>query len=140
MERTCDGCTKCCEGWLIATIKGQPMYPGKPCQFVQIGKGCATYSTRPKNPCRTYKCAWLQNETIPEWIAPKTSGVIIAYQKIQDIVYVELTSTGQPVTDEVLTWFFLWGLQTVGNIKWWNNHGQYHYYGTQEFADAMSSI
>lgn len=137
MNRTCDGCTKCCEGWLVAEIRGEVMYPGRPCQYVQKNKGCAIYEDRPKQPCQTFNCAWKKDPSIPEWMAPKDSGVIIEHQTIKGIKYVELFTTGQPVDENTLTWFFLWGLGTVGNIKWWNSQGQYHFYGTPEFAKAM---
>lgn len=139
MERTCDGCTKCCEGWLNTTVKGQPIFPGKPCHYVSPGKGCSVYKTRPKEPCRTFKCSWLQDPTIPEWMAPKDSGVIILHNTIDGNRFVELVTTGESVPEHVLSWFILWGLSTTGNIRWMNKHGVSYWHGTPEFANAMNA-
>ena len=32
-KRSCDGCTKCCEGFLPAVIYNKYMYQGRPCHF-----------------------------------------------------------------------------------------------------------
>ena len=45
--RSCDGCTKCCEGYLAGEIQGKQMGFGKPCFLVEIGKGCNDYENRP---------------------------------------------------------------------------------------------
>ena len=37
VKKECGTCTKCCEGWLGANIKGHEMYPGKPCFVAYSG-------------------------------------------------------------------------------------------------------
>ena len=64
MKRECGTCTKCCEGWLTGEALGHNFYPGKPCHFLAVNKGCTVYAKRPKDPCSSYKCAWLANEDI----------------------------------------------------------------------------
>ena len=54
-ERECGTCTKCCEGWNVFNIQGKSIKPGKPCSFVEEGKGCTIYkgnyiSTSDKKP------------------------------------------------------------------------------------------
>jgi len=41
-ERTCGGCTACCDGWLTGNILGHELAPGKPCHFRGDG-GCTIY-------------------------------------------------------------------------------------------------
>ena len=57
--RECGECTACCEGWL--PDESLDMYAGKACAHCR-SEGCAIYETRPEEPCRTFKCAWLQDE------------------------------------------------------------------------------
>ena len=79
-NRSCNSCTKCCDGWLAGNIYGHDMYTGKPCHFVK-SDGCSIYNERPQNPCRIFKCEWLINLDIPEWLHPKKSEVIILKKK-----------------------------------------------------------
>lgn len=53
------------------------MSAGKPCQHCKKS-GCAIYEKRPENPCRTFRCAWLDNPAeFPEDMRPDVSGVIV---------------------------------------------------------------
>ena len=63
-KRSCGSCTKCCEGWLSGEALGHKFYPGKPCHFIAIGKGCSVYAKRPQEPCVSYKCGWISNEAV----------------------------------------------------------------------------
>lgn len=137
MERTCEGCTKCCEGWLTATIKGRPMFPGQPCHFVKKGTGCTTYASRPKEPCRTYQCLWLNNKDIPYYLRPADSNVILTSRTLDNIGYIELVPTGNKVEETVLSWYFTWAASNKRNITWTTSHGQLHYFGSDEFCSAM---
>ena len=76
--RSCDGCTKCCEGYLTGEIQGKQMGLGQPCFLVQIGKGCNDYENRPEFPCKAFQCEWLINESIPENLKPSFSNLIIS--------------------------------------------------------------
>ena len=73
--RECGECTACCEGWL--PDESLDMYAGKACAHCR-SEGCAIYETRPEEPCRTFKCAWLQDEVaFPEEMRPDQCGAIV---------------------------------------------------------------
>ena len=62
MLRNCGDCTACCEGWLSA--EALDMHAGRACKH-RCSSGCGIYEDRPENPCRVFRCGWL-NETLPE--------------------------------------------------------------------------
>jgi hypothetical protein len=75
--KQCFPCTACCEGWLSAEINGVKLRPGTPC--VNCTKqGCGIYEKRPKDPCVSFKCAWLQEKhQLPESMKPSECGAIV---------------------------------------------------------------
>lgn len=75
-DRNCGDCTACCDGWLTADINGQKLSPGSPCPNVS-SQGCEIYETRPHSPCRTFKCHWLLDSSLPSWLRPSKSKVIL---------------------------------------------------------------
>lgn len=103
MDRNCDGCTKCCEGHLIANIYGYKMYPGKPCHFV-TKNGCSIYSNRPVDPCKGFKCAWKRNSKIPFELKPDSIGLILLDQYLDDIHYISIVSAGSSPSIEIIEW------------------------------------
>ena len=135
--RSCKSCTKCCEGWLKATIDNVRMFPGKPCQYVDIGKGCSNYKNRPKNPCAQFVCSWLVDPTVPSWMEPHKINVVIVEKQLNGITYASATPTGGDVGDDVLSWLLDWGLAKYGNIQWFNRYFQPYYAGSSEFVAAM---
>ena len=136
-SRSCDGCTKCCEGWLSAEIHGEMMYPGKPCQFVEIGKGCTAYETRPENPCKQFMCMWRATDQIPEHFSPKETGIVVAEQRIGNIPYLAAIFAGSEIQPEMLSWFVSYGVGKQLNLEWTVNGRPYHL-GHVEFIQAMS--
>jgi len=115
------------------------MYPGRPCQFVNIGGGCTIYKDRPKEPCKTYQCLWLVDESIPEYLKPTNSNVILTSVQVDGIEYVELLPTGKEVHEDILTWFILWGLERGLNLLWQNVHRYSSYLGTPQYIEAISN-
>ncbi len=75
-DRECGDCTACCDGWLKADVDGQNLVPGNPCKHVGP-KGCGIYDSRPVHPCRVFKCHWLTDPDLPNWLTPKNSKVIL---------------------------------------------------------------
>lgn len=136
-NRTCDGCTKCCEGWLAAEIHGEMMYPGKPCQFVEIGKGCTAYETRPENPCKQFMCMWRASGDIPEKFSPLETGVIVTQQNIDGIPYLAAVFAGEEINTEMLSWFVSYGVGRQLNIEWSVDNTPYHL-GHVNFIQAMA--
>jgi hypothetical protein len=138
MKRECGSCTKCCEGYLSGEALGYSFYPGKPCHFIAIGKGCTIYAKRPKEPCVTYKCGWLTEESIPEWLKPDFSNVIIDYREKNGHKYLNLIEAGGVVSSKVLSWFISYGLNNKLNIVW-QVEGGYNWIGTEEFIKCMKT-
>jgi len=71
--RTCGACTLCCKTMLIEALD-KPI--GQWCVHCDIGKGCKTYETRPQA-CRTFRCGWLQDPSMPDSLRPDRSKVIL---------------------------------------------------------------
>jgi hypothetical protein len=134
--RTCGTCTKCCEGYITATIRGQEVSPGKPCFLLQIGKGCVDYDNRPDDPCKMFECEWLANMQVPDWLYPDKSGVIIHNQKIERIPYLRMTPTTNLPSRSALVWFLAHGIKNNINICWVDAEGE-HWSGDTIFEEAM---
>ena len=136
MTRTCDTCTKCCDGTLSGEINGHKMYLGKPCHFLQIGIGCNIYKDRPQDPCKRYKCAWLSDENIPDFMKPEISNCILDYKDIDGIPYLRLSESSTPYTAEVLTWSINYALNNNLNIMWILNK-KINYIGDKDFCNSV---
>jgi len=135
-KRSCGSCTKCCEGYLSGEALGHTFYNGKPCHFIAIGTGCTVYAKRPKDPCVSYKCAWLTNAEIPEWMKPSDIDAIIDMREIQGHTYLNLKEAGSPMQARVLNWFFQHILATGHNALWQVNNGL-NWAGSPEFNSVM---
>lgn len=136
--RSCNGCTKCCEGWLSANIKGHDMYPGKPCYFVEIGIGCKEYEDRPKDPCISYNCMWVSNIDVPEEFSPINTGVIIDIQNRENnISFVCLTPAPNNPSIEMLSWAVVYAVSNQLNIAWWLDNKVY-WFGDNIFSNYMN--
>lgn len=131
-DRNCQGCTACCEGWLWGSAHGHNFYAGRPCHFM-CESGCSIYENRPEDPCKTFKCAWLQYKEIPEWLKPNLSKVIIVERSWEGHSnYLEVFETGEKIDSTVLSWFFEYHLNTGNNISIQISGGWSHY-GSEEF-------
>jgi len=97
--RHCGQCTKCCEGWLSATVYAHQMYPGVPCAY--LTNTCTIYKNRPENPCKAFVCEWLADESIPAYMQPNLSGAII----IKHDDHVEMVECDPPMRVQALEWF-----------------------------------
>ena len=97
--KQCGSCTKCCEGWLAGNAYAHQFYPGVPCAY--LGNGCTIYKNRPENPCKTFVCEWLVDESIPAYMQPNVSGAII----IKHDYYVEMIECDPPLRTQALEWF-----------------------------------
>jgi Fe-S-cluster containining protein len=125
--RTCDGCTKCCEGYLPATIKGHSIYPGKPCHFVVLGTGCSIYEDRPERPCKTYECFWKSEVSVPENLKPSITNTIITWGNVTGFRELLLVQAGG-YNREVVDWFAEYVQENNINATW--------YIGEQEFFNG----
>ena len=119
--RTCDGCTKCCDGWLWGEAHGHKFYKGRPCHFIGP-KGCTIYDSRPESPCRTFRCEWLINEDIPAWMKPdKINAIIVRRTRDDNREYFEINEAGATLDVRVLSWFTSKIFEkdsTIKSIRW----------------------
>ena len=144
--RSCENCSKCCEGHLRADIKlkdGRESWMGmrddkslSPCSFVQSGQGCQVYSLRPTNPCAIFKCDWLTNEAMPESFKPNRSNAIFTTRTIRDIEYTMLIEAGRKLDSEVLSWAISHHLANGSNFAW-RVLDNIFWIGSEEFNKMM---
>jgi hypothetical protein len=139
MKRECGSCTKCCEGYLAGEALGHSFFLGKPCHFVAIGTGCTVYDKRPQDPCVTYKCGWLTNLDIPEWLKPEAVNVIIDQREMKGHTYFNLREAGATVSSRVLNWFIQYILKNQLNAVWQVEGGNY-WMGNAEFVKLQDSL
>lgn len=137
-QRSCDGCTACCEGWLTANIKGHEMYPGKPCPFVKQGVGCSIYKDRPKNPCKGFECMWKATDStiMPDRFKPSEIGAIVTIDEIDGIPYHRVTECGVKLDSDFLSWFVLFAMENRLNA-FWTVDGVPNWFGAPDFSMAM---
>ena len=135
IKKSCGSCTKCCEGWLAADIKGHNMYPGKPCFFVEIDKGCTIYKDRPKDPCVEFSCGWKEIEDMPDEFKPEKSGVIVV-SKNRLNGYIVLTKAPNNPTPQLLSWAIIYAKSKNKNILWYVDNKSW-WLGDEEFCKQM---
>lgn len=137
ISKNCNSCTKCCEGWLPANIRGHQMYKGKPCVFIQKDIGCIDYDNRPINPCQRFECEWIINDMYPEWMKPSNSGYIILSKTINNSIrYHTLVEASDEPDYKAMSWFIFNGMKNKLNIAW-EIDNSYWWAGSDEFYDAM---
>lgn len=137
VQRKCDGCTECCQGWLHGEAYGKKFFPGQPCHFVKCD-GCTIYARRPQEPCVTFKCGWLTDtDAFPEWFKPNLSKVVINKTKTKSgIEYFEVYECGQKIDSSILNYLFSYVFKNQLNLsvqidRMWNN------IGSQEFLQEI---
>lgn len=105
---------------MTADIRGHRMDLNNPCFFLKgIGQGCADYDNRPTDPCKIFRCGWLQDDddTIPEWMQPNISNVIILMRWVDDKKVLKLRQCGEPVNGKTIAWFFDWAQDRADLIE-----------------------
>jgi len=145
--RSCEGCTKCCEGHLRADIKlsdGRTTWIGmkddmtlNPCTFLQQGVGCGAYAERPVSPCQLFKCDWLTDESMPESFKPSRSNSIFTTRTIKGIQYTMLIEAGRKLDSEVLSWAISKHLEEGTNFAWRVLENIF-WIGNEEFNNMMA--
>ena len=138
--RSCDGCTKCCEGNLSSEINGRKVDKNNPCYLVDIGRGCNDYENRPDLPCKVFQCEWLVNELIPEDLKPSKSNTIILKRYTDKNTYLELIEAGEKLNSEVLTWGIQYSLSDDedANILW-NIENKKYWLGNDSFCNFIEN-
>jgi len=113
--RHCGECTACCEGWLSSEVVG--MKPGVPCQH-RTDSGCAIYENRPDNPCKQFRCAWLDTDELDESMRPDKSGAIARYRRWKSWETLAVIPTGQKVPDDTLMRLLEYANATGSPLVW----------------------
>jgi len=131
-NKTCGTCTKCCEGWLTFTVDSTRIYPGNPCIFLKQNNGCTRYDTRPNYPCKTFNCVWLDIKNIPDKWKPENCGVIMKFNAIHDIKYVEFIQAPSLPSKEMIDWAKNYFKKNKINFLYVNENGV-HPYGEKIF-------
>jgi hypothetical protein len=134
--RHCGTCTVCCGGWLVGTIFGHEMKPGQPCHF--RGEGCcAIYERRPVNPCRTFMCGWLQEESpFPDEFKPDRLGVLIVPIRWRGNAAYILRFAGRDPDEGLLQWMHEFSMRT-GRPFYYEQRGERFGFGPREFQLEM---
>lgn len=128
--RDCDGCTKCCEGYLPAIVNGLQIYPNG-CKFVEANVGCTIYDSRPERPCKTYKCFWVNNDFVPENLKPSITNMIISRSTVLGFNELVLIPAGG-YSEELVDWFA--DYTTKNNINaTWQKDGKQFFSGSEEY-------
>ena len=135
MSRSCDGCAKCCEGWLSGEAYGHAFFRGRPCFF--LNKTCSIYDKRPESPCRTYKCGWIEDETFPHWMKPDQINAIINKRFHKGIEFYSIIEAGSILDSKTLSWLIQWALNNSKNIQY-HIDGGVNNLGSQEFMKAIN--
>jgi len=145
MAKSCKDCTKCCEGWLQADIRGHEMGPTNhpykpiPCIFVEQDVGCKEYKKRPKNPCKSFECQWIIQDEFPEELKPSLVNAlpISSYTKNRKILYLTLIEAGEKMDPDALSWYITWAMSKQVNFAWKVN-GKLRWMGHQDFQEDMT--
>ena len=135
-QRNCDGCTKCCEGYFSDIVYGIPFHEGKPCHFVDIGKGCTIYEDRPKSPCQDFRCGWIADENIPLWMKPNLVDAVVAYSNLNGFDYCVLKEAGATLDSRVLSWMIVYCSINKFNLAWQVSNG-WNAIGSSGFVEAF---
>ena len=87
----------------IGNIRGHEIPLGKPCFFLKIGGNCGDYDNRPQQ-CKAYKCLWLEDESVPDYMKPENSNAILDIGEIDGIKYLRLSKSGAGYDSKVLNY------------------------------------
>ena len=139
MSRSCEGCTKCCEGWLQGDVRGHSMYPGKPCFFVSIGVGCKDYDNRPDFPCKDFKCEWIVNDDLPNSLMPKDSNIIVVFDDVNGIRYARAVRAGDKVDKDSVEWYIRYYKDREINF-WFELDNVNYVIGTNDFINETQRM
>jgi hypothetical protein len=100
--RSCGTCDMCCTGTLgLPIIQGHIPERKKPCHFLNIETKCTIYADRPFV-CKNYKCLWLADEAIPDFMKPENFGGVFDIGSFEGYQYLQLNKNYGPYPEEVL--------------------------------------
>ncbi|MDG6779113.1 hypothetical protein QCB44_10385 [Thiomicrorhabdus sp. zzn3] len=115
MQRSCQPCTACCDGWVQIKVKGCEAYPGHPCPH-STGQGCDDYENRPVNPCQQFECAWVKQDShLPDDFRPNECGALVIDGVLQwQGLTVDLAvPVGREIPEKTLEWLMQFAEQNM---------------------------
>lgn len=89
--RNCTDCATCCSGIIPGEINGTQFRLGTPCMY-STGNSCAIYNSKPVM-CSDFKCIWVVEDTIPDSLDPRHSGVLLVYARNDIRAFVDSINT-----------------------------------------------
>lgn len=102
-----------------------------------MGSGCCSiYSRRPKDPCISYKCEWLTNQEIPEWMKPSLSNILMSQRTIDGIEYLEVMETNKSMSASALLWLIQYALSKQINM-YFMVEGGWNHMGSDKFIASI---
>jgi len=102
--KDCNGCTRCCEGWLSTKVYDFEIGAGAGgCRFLSKN-GCSIYQARPKDPCQVFQCGWKENTQVPEYMKPDLSNVILLVRFIEKYHFYRIVKCGDELSAKVIAW------------------------------------
>lgn len=135
--RKCGECTVCCDGWLTGNVNGHDFYPGKGCHYVDKNHGCKIYEDRPENPCKTFRCVWLDADTIlPDSLRPDKSKVLLQMNVIDGIRYIRTFEVGEKIDSVVLAKIIQFAYHKNINLLY-EVDGIHYPIGTKQFLENI---
>ena len=129
--RSCGTCDMCCNGtFSLPEINGHRPEPTKPCYFLNVVSKCTIYEDRP-NPCKSYQCLWLADESIPDFMKPENMGGILDIGKFKEYTYLQLNTNNVSYSDESMEFSKSEADKRKMNLIIQAN-GVYSYYGDRQ--------
>ncbi|MGV6827116.1 MAG: hypothetical protein ACWA5Q_09075 [bacterium] len=146
--RECQPCTACCDGWVSMNIDGAEVFAGHPCPH-STGAGCDDYDNRPQDPCVSFRCAWIiEDSPLPDWMKPSNAKVMLLFNATewQGIPVDLAVPVGKKVPPRALNWLkqfaqengrpFMYTEQIVENGRYVNQQTVYGF-GPLEFQEQV---
>ena len=129
----------CCQGWLTGEAYGHTFGPNKPCGWLG-GSSCLIYENRPHSPCQTFECEWKRKPSIPEWLKPSLSGMIIVGRVQDGYDYMRVIESRDPISPKIHEWAQSYSVQYNVNLLVPKQGGTCVYTQNPEFRDCISKI
>jgi hypothetical protein len=113
------------------------MFPGQSCFFLEIGGVCKDYENRPDDPCKQYKCLWLQQEDVPDFIKPENANAIIDIAIFQNKKYLRLVKSYESYSPDILTYAIEYARFNKLPLIWNDSSGNFHHLGDNIFCENV---
>jgi len=136
--RTCGECTECCTGTLQGEVRGYKFDKNSPCFFLKENK-CSIYESRPDHPCKNYSCMWLNDISIPDFMRPDISKVVLTKRSVDNFDYIEAEEAARKIMSaETLANVINFAVQTKQNLVY-RVSGRLRWFGDPEFINFMDN-